>query len=270
MFLEIIGKLLSESLLSLYPIFVKNIGLSIPLQMWSRFFSYAIISLFFVDATYIQQNILSYNGLLLSFVTIAHIYTSYRGFQLLESGIAYTLFYLYPIMILLLAKKAIHPILLVSLVGVYLLSSSTPSPNIHTNDMEGLVMILGAAFTEALIYFIVLNLKTENNWNHIFLSYYLGAALFTGFMFQQISKLTIESMLSISLGINAIIGLLGYLLRFYAISRLDTTTYASLSYFGIFMAYVYGVLINNDTITIQKIFGTLCIIIPNLYLLFVR
>jgi hypothetical protein len=30
----------------------------------------------------------SKNGLLLSFITIIHVYTSYRGFQLLESGIA--------------------------------------------------------------------------------------------------------------------------------------------------------------------------------------
>ena len=35
---EIIIKILSEALLSLYPVFVKNIDLALDLQVWSRFF----------------------------------------------------------------------------------------------------------------------------------------------------------------------------------------------------------------------------------------
>jgi drug/metabolite transporter (DMT)-like permease len=63
--------------------------------------------------------------------------------------------------------------------------------------------------------------------------------------------------LSLSLLINLIIGLFGYLLRFFAIARLDTILYASLSYFGIFMAFVYGVFINNESIDLKKIIGSL-------------
>jgi drug/metabolite transporter (DMT)-like permease len=61
---------------------------------------------------------------------------------------------------------------------------------------------------------------------------------------------------------------LGYLLRFYAISKLNVKLYSSLSYFGILMAYVYGIIINKDIITLKKIIGSLLIIIPNLYLLY--
>ena len=34
------------------------------------------------------------------------------------------------------------------------------------------------------------------------------------------------------------------------------------------MAYVYGIIINKDIITLKKIIGSVLIIIPNLYLLY--
>ena len=83
----------------------------------------------------------------------------------------------------------------------------------------------------------------------------------------DIQKITLSSNLSISLFINAFIGLFGYLLRFYSITRLPTILYAMLSYFGILMAYVYGVFINGDVITLKQIIGSICILIPNIYFL---
>ena len=318
MIIEIFSKLLSESLLSLYPVFVKYIQLPLQLKIWSRFFIYATIAALFIDYTYIFENLLSIWGLLLSFITLAHVYTSYRGFQLLESGISYTIFYLYPMIILLLAGKGVHPIMLLSLLGVYLLASTGPNGGNnnesdkkkekekenfentsqykddkddkhdkhdknnnnnkteiqrHIEDdkksmfyFEGIVMIFLAALTEAIIYFIVLKLKTRNNWNHVFISYFVGAFLLSGFFFQQIKTMAIDKMLSLSLFGNLIIGLFGYYLRFFAMTRLDATVYAPLSYFGIFMAYVYGVIFNNDIITWQKVIGSVLIVVPNIYL----
>lgn len=265
---EIISKLLSESLLSLYPIFVKNIGLPLLLQTWSRCFSYAIISGFFIDYPFVFQTMTTSSGILLSLVTITHIYTSYRGFQLLESGIAYSIFYLYPIMILLLANKKINPIIFLALFGVFLLVSNENFDIMNiVKSPEGLIMILLAAFTEAIIYFLVRDIKTENNWNHIFISYFFGAILLSIYSVKNIMEIKWNGRLSLSLVINLIIGLFGYLLRFFAISRLDTILYASLSYFGIFMAFVYGVFINNETIDLKKIIGSLFIIVSNYWLL---
>ena len=132
--------------------------------------------------------------------------------------------------------------------------------------MEGIIMILLAAFTEAVIYFLVRDIKTFNNWNHIFISYFLGAIIFTGFFYDKISSMKLNGSLSMSLGINSVIGLVAYLLRFYAVSRLDTMVYATLSYFAIVMSFVYG-FINGDSITLQKMMGTALIIITNLFLL---
>ena len=289
MFSAIFSKLVAEGLLSLYPIFVKNIGLPLSLQVWSRVFSYTAISAFFIDYPFVLQNLFSKNGILLSLITLIHIYTSYRGFQLLESGVSYTLFYIYPILILLFSKQGVHPVMLLSLLGVFLLSYSpadlsaahdqptdesaneaavSPAPtdkSIAWNP-EGYIMILLAALTEALIYFVVRNIKTENSWNHIFLSYFLGAGILSVGFSPQILGMNLNSSLSWSLGINVVIGLFGYLLRFFAISRLEPILYAPLSYFGVFMAYVYGIFIQKDTITLQKILGTLMIILPNVYL----
>lgn len=289
MILEIISKLASESLLSLYPIFVKNIGLPLSLQTWSRCFSYAVISGFFIDYSFVLKTLFTYNGMMLSIVTLIHIYTSYKGFQLLESGVAYSVFYLYPIMILLMSGQKIHIVMLLALVGVYLLSSKPinfdsltnntkntfitknasfeKSKELNETKIKGLIMILLAAFTEAVIYFLVRDIKTTNNWNHIFISYFLGAVILSGYMIGDVAKIELNSRLSLSLIINYLIGLVGYLLRFYAVSNLETIIYAPLSYFGIIMSFVYGIFINGETIDLQKIVGACLIIFSNLSLL---
>ena len=206
----------------------------------------------------------------MSAITIAHVYTSYRGFQLLESGLSYTLFYLYPIIILMMSGRNVHPVMLVTLLGVYLLTTGNGGSSFEMmGQLEGIVMILLAGLTEAFIYFVVRRLKTDNSWNHLFLSYFAGVVIMTLFMYDKLKDVLSVSptnILNVSIGINVVIGLFGYLLRFFAISRLDTTLYSILSYVGVVMAYVYGMLFNEDILTFKKIMGTLCVIVPNLYL----
>ena len=135
---------------------------------------------------------------------------------------------------------------------------------------EGVLMVLLAALTEAFIYFIVRRIKTFNNWNHLFLSYLLGGIVLTLYYFKKIKKIEIRDTLTASMGINILIGLIGYLLRFYATTRLNTKIYASLSYFGIIMSYIYGILLNKDKLTLRKVIGTLLIVIPNLWLVYTQ
>jgi drug/metabolite transporter (DMT)-like permease len=275
MLLEIFTKLTSESLLSLYPVFVKNIGLPLHIQTWSRLFSYVIISILFIDYGFVTKMIMSSKGILLSFVTLAHIYTSYRGFQLLESGVAYSIFYLYPIMILLMSGYNISPVMGLALLGVYLLSSDDKESFFKSEEKynhEGLIMILLAGFTEAIIYFLVKDIKTFNNWNHIFISYFPALMVLSYFLQTDIysyltQKNALNTPMSWSIFINSTIGLLGYLLRFFAVSRLDTLLYAVLSYFGIVMSFLYGILLNGETISLKKIAGALMIIFANYALL---
>jgi drug/metabolite transporter (DMT)-like permease len=288
MYLAIISKLLGESLLSFYSIFVKKINVDLIIQVWSRFFAYVVISSLFVDWGFIYNSIMSTYGILLSATTLAHVYTSYRSFLLLDSGVATTIFYIYPIIILLLSGASLSPILLISLFGVYLIANEFNNSkddrrepyknnsdekdvikkNTQTKENfwnEGVFMAIMAALTEAIIFYLVKNIKTMNNWNHLFLSYFIGALVLTPYLWKNIINMKLYGGVSLSLAVNAFIGLFGYYLRFYAITRLDTYIYAVLSYFGIVMSYVYGVFLNNDKITIQKIIGTLCIVLTNLY-----
>ncbi len=287
LFLPVISKLLSESLLSLYPVFVKNIDLSLPLQLLSRVSIYVLISFFFCNFAFIKSNLFKPMGLLLGITTLAHIYASYRGFQLLESGISYTLFYTYPIFILLMSGQPFHWSILIALLGVYLLSTEqlkTKSLPKHENfeggekenkemfKYEGFLMIFLASLTEAFIYFQIRKIKTDNNWNHVFISYFIGMIVmmvYTGFISKDKidfeKQLGLKKTFSIALLINAVIGTLGYYFRFYATSRMGPILYAFLSYFGIFMSFVYGLIFNKDPITMKKVVGALLIIISNFF-----
>ena len=245
----ILGKIISESLLSLYPVFVKNIKLPMATQLWSRFFTYTVISFFFIDKSIISL-LLSIPGILLMLVTILHVYVSYKGFMLLESGISYALFYTYPLFIYLGTYYSIDPYFIFPMIGTWIMYQDNKKIN-----LLGIGMILLAAITEAMIYFIVRRIKTPNPWNHVFISYVLGALLFSTSSTQNVT---------LSLAINAIIGLVGYLLRFIAMTHLTPILYSFLSYIGVIMAFVYGVIFNQEIITLPKIIATLLILIPSI------
>ncbi len=119
-FYALLSKITSESLLSLYPVFVKNIGLPINIQLWARLIIYFLISLVLCNLSFIQKYLFNQPGLFLGLTNLIHIYVSYKGFQLLESGIAYTLFYTYPIIIILYAGKKIHWSIFLALIGTFL------------------------------------------------------------------------------------------------------------------------------------------------------
>ena len=70
----------------------------------------------------------------------------------------------------------------------------------------------------------------------MFLSYFLGVFVMSFFVYDRVHEfleLGTANVLNISIAINVVIGLFGYLLRLYAIPRLDILTYSVLSYVGI-------------------------------------
>lgn len=280
--LPILSKLGSESLLSLYPVFVKNIQLPLPVQLLSRVVIYTFIAAFLCNFSFIKDNLLTTMGILLSITNFLHIYASYRGFQLLESGIAYTLFYTYPIMILLISQQEINVYVLIALLGVYLLSmEQQQQKQTHENfekkeleekyPYEGFFMIFLAALTEALIYFQVRKIPTKNNWNHLFIAYFFSSIImiiYTIYTKQfHLQDIDFKKRFTFAIFLNGVIGTVGYFLRFYAATRMGPILYAILSYFGIFMSFVYGIFINKETITWKKSLGALLIIISNYFIL---
>ncbi len=309
-FYALLSKIFSESLLSLYPVFVKNIGLPIDIQLWARLIIYFFISLILCNLSFIQKYLFNQPGLFLGLTNLIHIYVSYKGFQLLESGIAYTLFYTYPILIILYVGKKIHWSIFLALFGTFLLSYEQlkdnqtkkiennknikdNKDNINKNVVkenfpyEGFVMIILAAITEAMIYFQVRNIPTKNNWNHLFIAYFIGTIIISLYLVytkylnpknednkEKQEKEFIENFESkkeynkvlIALVINGIIGAFGYFLRFFSATRLEPSLYAFLSYIGIFMSFIYGIIFNKEKFTVLKLIGSLLIFISYYYM----
>ena len=307
--LSIYSKLISESLLSLYPIFVKKINLPIDIQLWTRLITYVMVSLFFINYTWVTTNIFAPESIGLSLVNIIHVYSSYQGFLNLDSGVAFSIFNIYPILILLFSGIAWKKEYFLAMVGLifFIYSSSIDDEKNNKSNMNfiyGFGMIILAAITEAIIYFIIKNIKTDNSWNHLFIAYFLGSILTSLYIFKDYifsnnylnvnsdvnpdvnsdvnpdvnpdvnlsetkSKINYEniSQIALSLIINGIIGSIGYFLRFYSVYRLEPGIYSILSFFGILTAYFYGIVFNEETIDMYKIIGTILIVLSNYLIL---
>jgi drug/metabolite transporter (DMT)-like permease len=279
--------LASESLLSLYPIFVKKIGLSLVHQVWTRLLAYVAMSAIFVDWGFIKSAFFSSDALILALINLSHIFFSYEGFRNLDSGVSFAIFNTYPLMILLIAGVMWNNVYLLVLLGLALfvlgeaqsatgttkrtegltagtLTAGLPQDS-PINFIYGLAMILFAALTEALIYFMVRRIKTDNHWNHVFLSYMMGFIVISGYLFGSGNDFgkTMLPRMSLAIGLNGFIGSVAYFLRFFAASNLAASIFAPLAYFGMVMSYVYGIVFNQETLSWEKVGGTLCILAAN-------
>ena len=295
--ITILAKLISESLLSLYPIILKKIDVSIINQIWTRMFSYLIISALFINREFIKKYLLTRTAIIFSVINFIHVVFSYIGFKLLDSGVALSIFFTFPIMILIIETRKFNLHYLIIIFGLFLLSfnnknkiSSTEEdePN-EKNDIQnntqnkkntiiGIVTMLLAAFMEALIFFCVKKIPTQNSWNHMFIAYLPATLLFTiYFIYYYYKNILYENIKEIKhkfhritivlILINCIIGTIGYFLRFYTAYRLNAYLYSILSYFGIITGYIYGYYIAKQDITWNKVVGTIIIIISSIFIL---
>ena len=274
MILYIFLKLLSESLLSFYPAMVKWIRFPIVNQLWGRLVVYTIISMFFMNWKGVWSNLFSWGGLLLAGVNLLHIYTSYIGFNNLDAGVSYSIFYLYPLLILLLSGWlkwwGIVPIIGACLLGYSNWRDLIKEEKGKKKWVKGIGGILGAMITEVMLYFIVKNFGETNKWNILYTAYVIPAIILSAVLNKRVlprdgmTKGEWGKNVGILLGANAIIGVLGYYLRFFTIDKLPVAIYSGLSYFGIIMAYVYGWSLNKEKVGWYSVVGSVMIIIGGL------
>jgi drug/metabolite transporter (DMT)-like permease len=222
------------------------------------------------------------DSITLGLVNLSHVFFSYEGFRNLDSGVSFAIFNSYPLMILILAGTLWHNSYLLVIIGLALFIygnyTDSKEDDVEKDSKEkkenfnyGLIMILFAALTEAFIYFLVRRIKTPNNWNHVFISYFLGAVLLTAYMVYNYNDAESgldaadKGRVGIAVITNGIIGTLGYFLRFFASYRLEPEIYAPLSYFGVVMSYVYGIAFDNETLNWKKVLGTISILTSNYF-----
>jgi len=145
------------------------------------------------------------------------------------------------------------------------------SPASPASLTQGTLFMLLSALTESLLYLII---KTTplgaNMWNPI-LFVYLGALLLgiTGWTIGTLVSLPSSSFFSPSQSTlfetilspefaqfsiyNTLIGMFGYMFRFWSIPRINTLLYSVLSYTGIVTSHIFGYLFFSETLTSQSL-----------------
>jgi len=263
-----------EALLSLYPVLVKSVRVDLLTHTMTRLLTTTIICYPFLSSS--MGNVVSnLSTHIVSILYLIHIYVSYVGFRSLEIGVALTLFYTYPLINVLLSGKinwVVIAYILNSLLGVALITHNGMG---DTHKMLGIGAMALSAITESLIYTIYKLSEVRDPFDMLFGLGLTGSIiLILIYLFKKNKQYetstqninsTINKSPKISIIIkliiaNMLLGIGGYLLRFYSIHQLSTEWFSVLSFVGILFGYLYGWIFYSETINSSKIIGTSLII----------
>jgi drug/metabolite transporter (DMT)-like permease len=296
----------SEITLSLYPQLIKLVNTNLETQLASRFITYSILSLIvtlFYNPynLFFNYSLSEYIGL--GSINIVHVLSSYIAFRILSSGTSYTLFYTYPIFNLiarsLFYKEKIllhHYIyIIIAIIGVYLITNKQLEEKKDTTKdylIIGLSAGIISAITESIIYLFVKNQKRQSPFQDINRFYLFGGfisiilAIYSNTTTQDtfenkesnnshffeiftINKIKIDldknKIITLVL-FNALIGFIGYVLRFYIIPKISTLQFNSLIFIGVIFAYVWGFFLSNEQIYLENVLGSF-LILTSIYLI---
>ena len=260
----------SEVLLSLYPILVKVVPTNFDTGLLARFGVFTVASLIFYSGQPIHLGKVFLYGL----VTLFHVVTSYTAFSNLSAGTSMSLFYTFPIMniiagILFLGEtisfRAIFFVLL-GFAGTLLLSQEIPNEEVKGEKPievpQSLAIWAGllAAFSETLMFLVIRDTKTTNPIDSM-LQLYPGAFILFG-LYVLLGQRTIDTnpVNLAKLGLfNLIIGFGGYTLRAYSINKVSTVVFSLLSFVGVLSSYAFGKLFVGETSSWKTYLGAMLI-----------
>jgi drug/metabolite transporter (DMT)-like permease len=270
----------SELILSLYPILIKTVPVSLDTQVLSRILTFSLAAALLAPSNAIAKTwgtlgaVTRSSGL--GAITLSHVAMSYYAFKELPAGVAMSLFYTYPILnllggVVLFGEEITSFQLLMMLVGfIGVLCVSFGSSDSLTTSEEGekkeikwlgILAALGAAVTEVAMYFAVRTTIQTNPFTSI-LELYPGAAILMllwlgvrgGFgMFDSIDKVG-ANWTSMTL-FNLFIGFAGYATRFYAIPKVSTFIFSILSYVGVVASFFFGWLFVGEVPSTLSVLG---------------
>ena len=287
--------LLSNTLLSAYPILIKMYADSVTLsvQVLIRMAVYIGLTVPVLvlggHAGQMAAALVSPKFLAISAVNLLHIYSSYKGFTYLNAGVSMTTFYSYPIIQVVLSSIFLQTRLTVgvlsNLVGCFLglvvLNANTyktggPSVNVS----KGLGFIALAALTEAMIGVFYKHINYKNPFMSLFTLYApvgllcLLVAAVWWWRRQQQHKEEKEKeksnksnsnndMWKIVL-FNVLIGGVGYLLRLFALTHIPLAWFSGLLFTSSVSAFVLGYVFLKEKIRPEHWLGTM-VIFYNIY-----
>lgn len=285
--------LLSEIVLSSYPLLIKLVDASVTFQTGLRMISYTILALFagwLVGANFKPDVLLSGESLSVGILNLLHVLGSYTAFDQLAGGNAMALFYTYPVWNILGSAAVFGerievrslPWIGLALVGAILLSKPTATQW----TLIGIVAALVAALTETGIYLWFKShsdnvvdqdaaadkdqpfTKMAQMYGSSGILWALGvvAMIAVGYLGKGTFAISAGGLGSI-LTYNALVGFIGYALRFYIIPKVSTVTFSALSFFGVVAAYLFSWMFAGEIPTVTQGLGAVAIMVANTVLL---
>jgi drug/metabolite transporter (DMT)-like permease len=270
----------SEVLLSAYPLLIKRIDMSVVFQTGLRLFVFTVLAALIGTAPSLDV-LASTETILMGGTYLLHIFSSYMAFSLLSAGNAMALFYTYPLWNILGTSLLLgEPLDLSNLpwVGVALAGAiALAQPTAKNWSLLGVAMALTAALTETAVYLWFKSHPDKENptpWTKMIQMFGGGGLLWTiaaatatvaGLTTTYMFRSSLSGLAAI-LGFNALVGFGGYALRLYMIPKVSTVLFSSLSFFGIVSAYLYGWIGANEWPNGVQMAGAAAIILANLVL----
>jgi len=295
----------AESILALTPIVIKKTAVDAAFAIWSRILSSATLGYLLSSDREIQMSEFG-SSVALGFANLVHISSSYESFRHLPTGQAMSLLYTYPLWNLVLMSifggERIEPrkYLFIGLAtaGSFLLNTDpgiavethlVKSPNASWGIFMGLLMAFSESSMVVLLKLIgwrdpAKSVFVVNSSSSIQMALFLIAKRLVDFSSSTSSSssssssaLAIPSVVKVgatwwdAIGITAFHSITmfsGYWLRYYAVPRLSTVTYAILSYAGLIASYLFGILFLKEVPGWISICGAALIVLSGLALQF--
>ena len=105
------------------------------------------------------------------------------------------------------------------------------------------------------------NLVSVSPFIQLLKTYLFGGILSIIYLIKNLNSIDLDYHYWITIILfNAIIGFVGYLLRFIMIPRLSTLLFNSLIFFGVIFSYLWGYFLSKEPITYSDLSGTALIL----------
>jgi drug/metabolite transporter (DMT)-like permease len=276
--------MISEIVLSAYPLLIKLVDASVLFQVGLRMYIYAGLGAAMAVLTgvpLLPATLFSTETIATGALNLLHVIGSYVGFDQLAAGNAMALFYTYPVWNILGASVFFGekvPLRSLPWIGLALAGTiALAQPSRANWTMIGVVAALIAAVTETGIYLWFKSHKDgESTQPYTKMTQMYGssgvmwtlgvlAALALGLVSSKAFKISSGGLSSILL-FNSLIGFVGYALRFYLIPKVSTVVFSALSFFGVISAYLLSWLFTSETPSIVQAIGAAAIVFANVVL----
>jgi len=277
--------LISEVVLSAYPLLIKLVDTSVFFQTGLRMLIFTVLAVagsVAVGAPLLPDVLFSTETIATGFLNLLHVLTSYFAFDTLAAGNAMALFYTYPVWNILgsaVAFKEKIPLRSLPWIGLAFVGAVLLSQPTKTNwSLLGVVAALVAALTETGIYLWFKSHKDDESdqpftkmtqmYGSSGVLWILAAVVLfaVGYLAKGTFGLSLAGLGGIA-AFNTFVGFLGYAMRFYIIPKVSTVGFSAMSFFGVISAYLLSWLFIGETPSMTQGLGAAAIIAANAVLL---